>query len=143
MDGPLRFDGAVVLDPAVDAWFAHRDPVLAALAQPWWARMRGCGEDVRELLHDGAPVACVGDVPFAYVGAYTAHVSVGFFHGAGLPDPAGLLRGTGRRMRHVRLRPGVPVDEAALGALVDEAYRDGVRKNGRAPAPPDRPGWTP
>jgi hypothetical protein len=33
--------------------------------------------------------ACVGDVPFAYAGIFTARVEVGFFHGAGLPDPAG------------------------------------------------------
>ncbi|MGD9531219.1 DUF1801 domain-containing protein [Pseudonocardia sp.] len=123
MTGFLRFDGAVELDPAIDAWFARQRPTLAALAQPWWARMRGCGDDVRELLHDGVPTACLGDVPFAYVGAYTAHAAVGFFHGADLDDPAGLLEGRGRRMRHVKLRPDGVVAEAALAALVDAAYR--------------------
>jgi len=50
-------------------------------------------------------------------------VNVGYFVADELPDPAGLLEGTGRFMRHVKLRPGHPVDEAALGALVDAAYR--------------------
>jgi hypothetical protein len=124
MDAILRFDGAVELDPAIDVWFVRQRPELAALAQEWWARIRRCGEDVRELLHDGSPVACVQDAPFAYVGAFTAHVNVGFFHGAALDDPAGLLQGSGRHMRHVKLRPGREVDTAALSELIDAAYRD-------------------
>jgi hypothetical protein len=86
--------------------------------------MRQCGDDVRELLHDGCPVACVGDVPFGYVNAFTGHVNVGFFNGAGLEDPAGLLEGTGKRMRHVKVKAGRELDAAALGALVDAAYAD-------------------
>jgi hypothetical protein len=86
--------------------------------------MRRCGPDVRELMHDGLATACVGDVPFAYVGVFTAHVNVGFFQGASLPDRAGLLEGTGRHMRHVKLKPGVAIDEAALEALVTAAYGD-------------------
>ena len=86
--------------------------------------MRGCGDEVRELLHDGCPVACLGDVPFGYVNAFTAHVNVGFFQGASLPDPARLLQGTGRFMRHVKLRPGTAANAAALGRLIDAAYSD-------------------
>ncbi len=86
--------------------------------------MRGCGTDVRELLHDGHPTACVGDAAFAYTGAFKAHVNVGFFHGAELDDPAGLLEGSGKRMRHVKLRWGQPTDEAAVNALIAAAYRD-------------------
>lgn len=90
--------------------------------------MRACGEDVLELLHDGHPTACVRTLAFGYVNAFTAHVNVGFFLGASLHDPAGLLEGTGRFMRHVKLRPGVPVDEPALEALIREAYRDISRR---------------
>ncbi|MGE3301679.1 MAG: DUF1801 domain-containing protein [Hyphomonadaceae bacterium] len=86
--------------------------------------MRARGEDVRELLHDGCPVACVGDAPFAYVNAFTAHANVGFYFGAVLPDPAGLLEGAGKRMRHVKLRPGVTLNEGALQALIAAAYAD-------------------
>jgi hypothetical protein len=47
--------------------------------------MRGCGDDVRELVHDGCPVACVADAPFGYVNVFRTHVNVGFFYGAMLP----------------------------------------------------------
>ena len=86
--------------------------------------MRACGPDVRECLHDGCPTACVGDAAFAYVAAFNAHVNVGFFQGAALDDPGGLLEGAGKRMRHVKLRWGAPVEEQALNALIAAAYRD-------------------
>jgi hypothetical protein len=86
--------------------------------------MRKCGDEVRELLHDGCPVACLGDVPFGYVNVFTSHVNVGFFHGAALPDPARLLQGTGKYMRHVKLRPGTSINAAELTGLIDAAYAD-------------------
>jgi hypothetical protein len=122
--GLLRFDGAVKRDPAIATWLEVQPGELRALATPWFARMRRCGSDIRELMHDGLATACVGDVPFAYVGVFAAHVSVGFFHGASLPDPAGLLEGAGRYMRHVKLKPGVAVDASALETLVTAAYVD-------------------
>jgi len=97
---------------------------LGALAQRWFEAMRNCGDEVRELLHDGCPVACLGDAPFGYVNVFTAHVDVGFFHGASLADPARLLEGNGRFMRHVKLRPGTATDAAALARLIQAAYAD-------------------
>ena len=123
-DDLLRFTGGVKRDPEIDAWLAARPADLRSLAERWFARMRRCGRDVRELMHDGLATACVRDVPFAYVGVFTAHVSVGFFHGASLPDPAGLLEGSGRYMRHVKLKPGVAYDESALDSLIAAAYTD-------------------
>ena len=86
--------------------------------------MRDCGADVRELLHDGHPTACVGDAAFAYTNVFTAHVNVGFFRGATLPDPAGLLQGDGKYMRHVKLKPDTAVHVASLEALITAAYLD-------------------
>jgi hypothetical protein len=120
----LRFNGAVERDPAIDAWMKDHAGELGAIARHWFEAMRACGDEVRELLHDGCPVACLGDAPFGYVNVFTAHVNVGFFHGDALPDPARLLQGNGRFMRHVKLRPGTPVDAAALGRLIDMAYSD-------------------
>jgi hypothetical protein len=120
----MRFPSAIAHDPAVDAWFDSRPAKLGAIAREWFLRMRACGSDVRELLHDGHPTACVGDAAFGYTNAFTAHVNVGFFLGAALPDPAGLLQGNGKYMRHVKLRPGVAVDAASLDALITVAYRD-------------------
>ena len=101
------------------------------MTETWFERMRGCGADVRELLHDGCPTACVGDAAFGYVNAFKAHASDGFFHGASLPDPVGLLEGTGKRMRHVKLHPGADVDEAALADLIAAAYTDIRERLGR------------
>jgi hypothetical protein len=120
----LTFSGAVEHDPAIDRWLEARSGELLSMASDWFKLMRGCGADVRELLHDGYPTVCVQDAPFAYVGAFRAHVNVGFFHGASLADPAGLLEGGGRHMRHVKLRPGQAVDARALEALIGAAYRD-------------------
>jgi len=92
--------------------------------QPWFERIRGCGSDVSELLHDGHPTACVDDAAFAYVDAFRAHANVGFFCGAALDDPAGLLEGAGKRMRHVKLHWGRPANDAALEDLIAAAYRD-------------------
>jgi len=120
----MRFPSAVWRDPNVDAWFAMPDHELRRMVQPWFERMRGCGADVRELVHDGHPTACVGDAAFGYVDAFSAHVNVGFFHGATLDDPDRLLEGAGKRMRHVKLRWGEPVNVAALNELIAAAYRD-------------------
>jgi hypothetical protein len=129
----LRFNGAMRRDPRIEAWFCdHPDP-LRLMARPWFERMRTCGADVREVLHDGCPVACVGDAPFAYVNAFRTHVNVGFFLGAMLPDPAGLLAGAGRRMRHVKLRPGTQWDTGALNDLIAAAYRDIRQRLGTLP----------
>ena len=97
---------------------------LGAIARYWFEVMRDCGDDVRELLHDGHPTACVADAAFAYVNVFRAHVNVGFFRGAELPDPNGLLEGTGKSMRHVKLRPGGDIDTTALLKLIDTAHTD-------------------
>jgi len=120
----LRFNGAVQRDPAIDAWMKKHAGDLGAIAQQWFELMRNCGDEVRELFHDGCPVACFGDAPFGYVNIFTSHVNVGFFQGAALPDPAGLLQGAGKFMRHVKLRPGTLTNAAALTQLVENAYSD-------------------
>ena len=120
----LRFNGTVEHDPTIDAWLNERAGELGAIAHRWFEGMRKCGDEVRELLHDGCPVACLGDVPFGYVNVFTSHVNVGFFQGAALPDPARLLQGTGKFMRHVKLRPGTTSNDAALSTLIEMAYSD-------------------
>ena len=120
----LRFNGAVQRAPAIETWMKEHSGELGAIAQRWFAAMRECGDEVRELLHDGCPVACLGDAPFGYVNVFAAHVNVGFFHGAALPDPSRLLQGSGKFMRHVKLTPGTAANAAALSKLIEEAYGD-------------------
>ncbi len=120
----LRFNGAVERDPVINAWMKAHAGELGAIAHQWFEVMRKCGDEVRELLHDGCPVACLGDAPFGYVNVFTSHVNVGFFHGAALRDPARLLQGTGKFMRHVKLRPGTATNAAELNRLIYAAYAD-------------------
>jgi hypothetical protein len=123
MNQLLSFPSSVKRDPAIEAWMKGHSRT-GAIAQYWFEVIRDCGDDVRELLHDGHPTACVGDAAFAYVNAFKAHVNVGFFRGAELSDPNGLLEGTGKFMRHVKLRPEGEVDATALLKLVNTAYAD-------------------
>jgi len=120
----LLFFGAVQRDPAIDVWMKKQAGDLGSIARQWFGWMRGCGGEARGLVHDGRPAACVRDAPFSYVNAFKAHVNVGFFYGAELPDPAGLLEGTGKRMRHVKLRPEAAINSTALSGLIDAAYSD-------------------
>jgi hypothetical protein len=124
----FKLSVSVGRDPAVEAWIQGHAGELGAIAERWFEVMRDCGDDVRELLHDGHPTACVDDAAFAYVNAFKAHVNVGFFHGAELPDPAGLLEGTGKYMRHVKLLPDRDIDAAALADLIGSAYADMKRR---------------
>jgi hypothetical protein len=120
----FRLSNGMKRDPAVDIWFTDGPVELRSIAQEWFAQMRRCGGDVLELIHDGCPVACVEDAPFGYVNSFKNHVSVGFFYGAVLKDPADLLQGGGKRMRHVKLIGGREVNAAALSELIDAAYLD-------------------
>src|SRR5262249_17632973 len=124
MDNILRFPSAVKHDPAIDGWLRAQRADLRPFVQTWFSRMRQCGADVRELMHDGCPTACVHDAAFGYVNAFRNHVDIGFFFGALLKDPARLLEGTGKRGRHVKLWPDREVDTEALARLVDAAYVD-------------------
>lgn len=120
----LRLDGTVRRDAAIDAWLGARTGELGEMARRWFEAMRACGDEVREVLHDGCPVACLGDYPFGYVNVFKAHMNVGFFQGAGLRDPERLLRGAGKFMRHVQLRAGEDGHDAALRALIVAAYAE-------------------
>ena len=124
----LRFPGGVRNDPAIERWMKDHPGELGVIAQRWFEIIRTCGDDVRELLHDGHPTGCIGDAGFACVDAFRAHVNVGFFRGAELPDPDHLLVGTGRFMRHVKIVPGNPIDAEGLTRLIHAAYGDMKRR---------------
>ena len=123
MNRLFRLSGATHRDPNVDAWLNAAPDELHAIASRWFAQMRACGDDVRELIHDGCATACVEDAAFAYVGIFRSHVNVGFYNGAALDDPACLLAGRGKRMRHVKLMPYTD-PSSALSDLITAAYLD-------------------
>jgi hypothetical protein len=120
----FRFPNSSRRDPSIDTWLRQHAGELGEIAKHWFEAMRNCGDDVRECLHDGHPTACVADAAFGYVNVFKAHVNVGFFRGAEIADPKGILVGTGKFMRHVKLGPGHDCDTAALSRLVHTAYSD-------------------
>jgi hypothetical protein len=120
----LRFPNSVKRDPAVDVWMREHQGALGDIAKHWFEVMRACGDDVREVLHDGHPTSCISDAAFAYVNAFKAHVNVGFFRGAEIADPDGLLEGSGKFMRHVKLSPARALNSAALSRLIGAAYAE-------------------
>ena len=128
----FTLNGASEFDPAVAEYLSGEPAPLTAIARHWFAVIRSCGDDVFEVMHDGCPTACIGDAALAYVAVFSKHVNIGFFTGADLPDPSGLLLGTGKRMRHVRLAVGEQADEAALRRLIAAAYQDIKRRREEA-----------
>ena len=64
-----------------------------------------------------------GKVPVSYVYSAPDHVQFGFFRGASLKDPKGLLRGEGQYVRHVRVTKTSEFDVKAVRALLKQAAR--------------------
>lgn len=124
----LRFDGAKVRDPDIDAWLGAQAPALSGIATACLDLLRNAGPGLRELLHDGWPTVCIEDAALACVQVYGSHVNLSFYQGAALPDPKGMLEGKGKFMRHVKLRPGASVSDEALQALVAASYWDLVER---------------
>ncbi len=120
----LRYYGNDLEDIDFDPWLEEKPEVLHPIIVKWFSLVKNCGPDVQDIFHDGYPIVCVDDAPFAYVNAFTAHVNLGFFYGAELPDPMNLMEGTGKRMRHIKLRPGAQNDEEAIRLLIELAYAD-------------------
>jgi hypothetical protein len=72
---------------------------------------------------------------YAYIGVQRSHVNLGFYHGSALADPAGLLEGTGRRLRHVKVRSAAEAGSAPLAELLLRAIADRRRKSRAGKAP--------
>lgn len=118
----FTLNNALPQDAAVEQWLGSLTGPLGELARHWFRVIRHSGPDVLELMHDGAATACVGEAAFAYVAVYKAHLNIGFFRGAELADPEGLLEGSGKMMRHVKLRVGNEPKAEALMALIAQSY---------------------
>lgn len=114
--------------PEIEEWLSGDPAELFSIARQWFAVFRQCGDDVYETMHDGMPTACVERAAFGYVNVFKSHVNVGFFTGAFLNDPTGMLEGSGKRMRHVKVRPEETIDETALTDLIGAAYADVRRR---------------
>jgi hypothetical protein len=120
----FTLNDTVETDPAITHWWAEKPADLSKIAFQCFQVMKSLGKDVREVLHDGMPTACVGKYPFAYVNAFKSHVNIGFFYGAFLTDKEAILQGNGKRMRHIKLKPGELLFENSVYPLIFIAYAD-------------------
>ena len=106
---------------AIDAYVEQRNPALKDVASA-----------VRRLVKKAVPAAAEGVNPwgvpvfeldgtlcFLMVGK--SHVTLGFARGTSLGDPAGLLEGTGKNIRHVKLKTTEQVASPHLRSLLLEA----------------------
>lgn len=93
--------------------------------------------DATEVVRLGDRAATYGLGPkkmsegYCYVLPYTRWVNLGFYVGAELADPEGLLEGTGARLRHVKVRSLEESDAPAVRALVVAALAERREALGR------------
>lgn len=120
----LRYTGNDLQDIQFSDWLSQKPDELQPIAQKWFSAIKRSGSEAQDIFHDNYPIVCVDQAPFAYVNAFTKHVNLGFFYGAYLPDPSGLLEGTGKHMRHIKLRPDTAIDEKEVLNLIALAYAD-------------------
>lgn len=110
--------------------------------------IRGIGEALRALIRKLDPTvvetayggwksvtygfgSARGSEAYAYLMPFSGHVNVGFENGATLPDPDSLLEGSGKKMRHVKVRSLGAVDDPRLAALLTAAWEERRRALGR------------
>jgi hypothetical protein len=119
----IRYPGAKRRDPAIDAYARSVEGPLGSTIIRLVSLVRSAVPGHDEVLFHGAPSFCIEGEPFCYLVGYPRHVNLGFCDGVALSDPAGLLRGRGKSMRHVRLAPEKPFPAAALAHLVAQSVR--------------------
>ena len=124
MEKLLRFTGKDLQDIDFEPWLEGKPENLRPIARKWFSKIKNYGADVEDIFHDNYPIVCVESAPFAYINVYTKHVNVGFIYGAELPDENGLLEGTGRLGRHIKLRPDSKIDDQQIITLIQLAYDD-------------------
>jgi hypothetical protein len=100
------------------------DPSIAAIASALKARIKAMHGDHVEIVWPRMRIASYGIGPkkmsehYAYIAPQTKHVNLGFYHGAALKDPSGLLDGAGKNLRHIKIRSLAEVSKKDLGDLL-------------------------
>ena len=105
----------------VDTYVKKLPPETRAVVEALRRLIFDLAPNAREELKWGQPWYA-GSKGVCYVAAFKDHVNLGFARGAELPDPAGRLEGTGKGMRHVKIRSAKEID-AAVKNLAREAFK--------------------
>ena len=104
----------------VDEYIKEAEPPLRPLCERACDLLRDAAPGLREGIKWGAP-NWSGNGNVCGLGAFSKHVDLFFFFGARLDDPRGLLEGSGKGMRHVKLFPGAEIDEDGICELIARA----------------------
>ncbi len=110
--------------------FVAATPALRPVCESLRALIASLHTDHVEVVWPRQKIASYGIGPkkmsehYAYIAVQTSHINLGFYHGASLPDPAGLLEGTGKALRHVKIRDVAATRNRAVAALLREAIAD-------------------
>ena len=111
----------------IEQYFATLLPAYKPIALQLDALVRATVPGVTASIKWGQPVY-EKNGPMIWAKAFAKHFGFGFWRGAELPDPAGVLEGAGDRMRHVKLRSKDDIDEKILRALIVAAANANAKK---------------
>jgi hypothetical protein len=113
----------------IDAYVETKEAKVAAVAKGLRALMKKTVKGVKESVNPWKIPTFESNGPMCFFMAGKKHVTFGFLRGAMLKDPAGLLEGTGKSLRHVKLRGVEDLKRPELRKLIGEA----VKLNKREP----------
>jgi hypothetical protein len=135
---PRAKPGSELSAKDLDAIIAARGPVMAKLTTAVLAKLRPRFPGATVMVYDKANSLVIGFCPnerasdaINSIAVYTKWINLYFFEGDALPDPEGLLQGTGTMVRSIRITSPADLDKPAVKALMAEALK-------RADSPLDR-----
>ena len=109
---------------------AGANPEMAALARTLRAIIVQMHPEHVEICWPRQGIASYGVGPkkmsehYAYIAPQKAYVNLGFYHGVNLPDPVGLLQGTGKKLRHIKIHSEAEARRPSVKALLAAALAD-------------------
>ena len=110
-----------------DDLVAGLDPEIEQIARSLRTLILDLDADAVEVVRLGDHAASFGLGPkkmseaYAYIMPKATYVNLGFYNGAALVDPAGLIEGTGKRLRHVKVHSIEEVGKPSLRRLIAAA----------------------
>ena len=114
----------------LDAIIASRSPQMAKLTRAVLAKLRPRFPGAVELVYDKRNALVIGFCPderasnvINSIGVYSKWINLYFFEGDTLPDPDGLLQGSGHTVRHIRIESAADLDRPAVKSLMAEALK--------------------
>jgi len=125
-----RFKPTELSPKQLDAIIAHRPPEMARLTKAVLLKLRPRFPGAVEMVYDKANALVIGFCPderasnaINSIATYTKWINLYFFEGDALPDPEGLLQGTGSMVRSIRVTSAADLDRPAVKALLAEALK--------------------